>query len=456
MKKHNIKALALTLPLVGSALASPAVFADEFYNYGIDYTGGAAVMGSSKLSDIVNAEGSGGATLANSLSKIITTRGTTSFSGSWLNGYYATTNAGEDVCLPTKYILVSNTEGAPSGLSFTTTNKDSGYSLKVSIESTSTVLDITKVSRVPIAVVEGSSAIHVGEVIYTDSACTTRVKDADNAPNRDAKMGIGDGNVFVEMSAKLYKGEKQFVADGLYFGIEDIDAAQSYRILSTDSMFDAAKMISPDPSAIDSGSTAELTNQFYPTGHYIYSMYTTSGDFIQNDTSHRLLSPVTKTTMQNGLDFVFGFAKGAGSGILFYAQQFKVTYTSDDKGEISGIKEENIIKSDTPNGSTTEPSEGYELSYWTANKNVVLDDGTEIAAGEPITEEQIAHIVVTEDITLTAVHEKAVAVPDTGEIVSKELSGAVVPMSIAGIIALATILFYLPRINHKKVNFKKK
>ena len=75
---------------------------------------------------------------------------------------------------------------------------------------------------------------------------------------------------------------------------------------------------------------------------------------------------------------------------------------------------------------------------------------------EPITEEQITHIVVTEDITLTAVHEKAVAVPDTGEIISKEFSGAVVPMSIASIITLAIILFYLPRLSHKKVNFKNK
>ena len=98
-----------------------------------------------------------------------------------------------------------------------------------------------------------------------------------------------------------------------------------------------------------------------------------------------------------------------------------VTYESDEGGEITGIDEEPVVPNGNPTGTEDEPKDEYEFDHWEADKDVVLEDGTEIKAGDPITPEQISHIVVTEDITLTAVHKPIIAteVPDTG-VLSKE------------------------------------
>ena len=309
-------------------------------------------------------------------------------------------------------------------------------------------------------IIDNTSSVHVGETIYSDSNCTNELK---------SQIAPGDHRVFVEMNAKIFKNSKnshrQMASDGVYFGINDIDAAQSYKILNDESKFVANQMITASKENLKDGyvevsaeNPTALENKFVSNGNYIYSQYALGNTqkHIQNTKADALmLSPVAKATLESGMDFTFGFAKSAYSGIQFYAHQLNVVYESDENGEISGITSEKVISGDTVSGSETKPNKGYELSYWVADKDVTLEDGTEIAAGEPITEEEIKKVVVEEDITFTAIHEKTPVVPDTGNIMDKELNGAVVPMSIAGIIALATVLFYLPRINHKKVSFKK-
>lgn len=94
----------------------------------------------------------------------------------------------------------------------------------------------------------------------------------------------------------------------------------------------------------------------------------------------------------------------------------KVTYVSDENGDITGEDNETLNSGDNPSGTTEESSKGYVFSHWIADKDVTLTDGTVIKAGEPITNEQIKEVVVDSDIKFTAIHEKeeAVAVPDTG------------------------------------------
>ncbi|MDU4334969.1 MAG: InlB B-repeat-containing protein, partial [Finegoldia magna] len=85
-----------------------------------------------------------------------------------------------------------------------------------------------------------------------------------------------------------------------------------------------------------------------------------------------------------------------------------INYTTDGNGQVKegenfvdNTKEEVELKSN-PKGTDTQAKEGYKFSHWTADKEITLNDGTKIAAGEKITEEQLKQAVITEPLTFTA------------------------------------------------------
>ncbi len=77
--------------------------------------------------------------------------------------------------------------------------------------------------------------------------------------------------------------------------------------------------------------------------------------------------------------------------------EFGVKYIADKQGAIIGSDTEPVKDGDSPTGTQT-PNPGYELKNWTCNKNITLVDGTRIIAGNPITEEQLRSVVVTEPL----------------------------------------------------------
>ena len=85
----------------------------------------------------------------------------------------------------------------------------------------------------------------------------------------------------------------------------------------------------------------------------------------------------------------------------------KVSYTTDGHGDLSKT-EELVAVNGNPTGVTNTPKAGYIFKNYVANKNVTLKAGTVINAGKAITEEPIPQIVITDDITIQAVHEKKV------------------------------------------------
>ena len=85
-----------------------------------------------------------------------------------------------------------------------------------------------------------------------------------------------------------------------------------------------------------------------------------------------------------------------------------INYTTDGNGQVKegenfvdNTKEEVELKSN-PKGTDTKAKEGYKFSHWTADKEITLNDGTKIAAGEKITEEQLKQAVITEPLTFKA------------------------------------------------------
>ena len=151
---------------------------------------------------------------------------------------------------------------------------------------------------------------------------------------------------------------------------------------------------------------------------------------------------------------------------------YTVTYTSDENGEITGITSETVESGNEPSGSAQEPNEGYKFIHWVANANVILNDGTPIAADSPITEAQLKKVIVTQNLQFTAIHEAIpneddpedepeeepeedtypMATPDTGSSTG-EINAVVLPVSILSVVSVFTI-HGLIKIFRKRIAFK--
>lgn len=88
-----------------------------------------------------------------------------------------------------------------------------------------------------------------------------------------------------------------------------------------------------------------------------------------------------------------------------YQKLYTVRYQSDNYGKITGKEAEEVIDNNNPTGTTESSNTGYHLTYWTANKDLTLEDGTKKTSGTSLTMNEIKTVVVTEDITFTAHHE---------------------------------------------------
>ncbi len=296
--------------------------------------------------------------------------------------------------------------------------------------------------------------LSVGDPLYSDNQCENRMDDIKT-------LAVGGGErVFVETNMKLYKNDSSevFTSDKLYLGLTDIDAAQSYAILNGNNQLNKNNMFAVSEAALQNPDTSvDLKNRFATGGkyNYIYSEYRPGEDFNSNYVNNVFVK-IDQEVQEEGVDVVFGFAATAGSGIQYYAKQYRVNYRSDENGDISGVEEEDIISGNLPSGSTSEPKEEYEFEYWTADVDVVLDDGTIIRAGEKMTLEQVKRVVVDKNITFTAVHdtESEAKVPDTGAS-TREFNAGEIVVPVFGTILCAFLIRVIPMISRKKVKFNK-
>ena len=236
-----------------------------------------------------------------------------------------------------------------------------------------------------------------GYRVYDDDVCEEPIEE-----------GVSDLNneiMFVELIVKLYNVDKSEIvkSNSLYFGIIDIDARQSYKVLNTNNPLSPQTMFAQSAEGLQPASDNPLKkNMYVADGNYIYS----ANSFDITGGGNDIFVKADLSIQDEGLNIVFGYRVGsAASAIAYYSPQLMVNYTSDDNGAITGLKNEEVLPGGTPLGSTSTPDDGYRFDRWVADKDVKLTDDTEIEAGNPITSEQVAQIVVTEDLTLTAIHE---------------------------------------------------
>jgi hypothetical protein len=343
-KKLNIVAVSL----FGLASLSQVANVSAVNPYNIEYIGGAPLSASnvqidSSISDLVpiiktgSGEGSGIITISNS--------------PKWETGYYRVSATGE--CRRYNFIRIyaNNLINSDDDIYYTLSNDS--YEAKMQINNV-VLEDVDGLSEDGDAIAVGvhtvgSGYFSVGDILYSDSQCTNLFQGVRKLQTRD------DGQVFVEMNVKLFKkGDSEpFVADEMYFGLMDIDAAQSYKILNPTNQLNVNNMFVASETAFTyPGTDGNMKNMFVPDGSYIYSQYDKENDtFFNTADVNNIYVKIDKTTQQMGINIVYGFATGAGSGIEYYARRNMqpVVDEEEDQGVLvpnTGVstKETNAIK----------------------------------------------------------------------------------------------------------------
>lgn len=444
MKKTK-KLPIIALSLLSPALCATSVFADSI-NHGIVYSGGQD-LGSSNVT--INQE------LVEGLTPLISASGVTSTPNNAAKWKTAYMQDGDYGCKEYHYFEVSqdNPVVESDGLGFTITN--SQFQADVQIKSVTSEDLGTKVTAVGFT--PANNFIYGGWVPRSAGTAQTCGNSLEGVSPLSAKTS--DDRIFVEMVVKLHKkGEtKAFTSSELYFGMTDIDAAQSYKILNAGNELSSSNMIAKNAADLQPTDTT-LRNKFVSSGNYIYSEYEIGADTfeIATDNISDIYVKLTDATQEDGLDIVFGFVNSAGSGIEYYSKQYTVTYKSDEHGEVTGIKDESVFAGDVPSGTEQKPAEGYTDKAWVADVDVKLANGTTIKAGDPLSLAQVKSVIVDQDITFTALHtaeEEEIAVPDTGASTKDTDAAQIATISVLAVLSGALLIRALPRILRRKVNF---
>ena len=438
-------AISVLASIVGSIASVSSVFAAN--PYGIQYEGGEILGPDNVQID----EG-----LLTTISPLVkyTSNNTIGFSDStlWNNGHISVgkDSSGNQRCREGKYIKVKKSDliNSDSNLWFSISND----SYKIRAQINKITLDdknnyLADDDEIIVVVFGRYANIGAGYRLYEDSAC-----EVVDSTMKTASISSGL-DIYVELNVKLYKNTNDSVlhSNNLYFGLTDIDAGQSFKILNSNNLLSRDNMYAASAENLQP-TDSDLRNRFVSSGHYIYSEYDTT--IFDTPDIANIFVKENPDVLEDGLDVVFGYVTSAAFGLQYYTKQFIVKYVSDEKGTISGIKEESIISDDTPSGSTSKGNDGYEFVNWIANVDVVLEDGTIIEAGQPIAPDQIRRVIIGEDVTFTAVHEEVIAVPDTG-VYTEETNAMLASVSILGIVLGSLGFSIIPRLFRKKIGFKK-
>ena len=429
MKRQRISTIVGALALCSSALFPGSVFAQSYTNesWGINYNATGVPLSSSNVNKVEK-----------KMTEIIPGQGVevSTTSGAWRDGYI---KGSGDVCRKYKYLEVNKNGLVGGAASFTITHGD--YQMEISIPQVGVASigsmgikdygngfedgETTAIGIAPQALSDvedknsGFSALYGGWEPYADTRCQTPVS-VSGQPGKTIKSTTTDktngnnsfhGMLFVKMNIKLKRNSQLFTSEEIHFGVVDIDASQSFKILDADSQFAPKKMYADDPDDLQPRYEITDTPKLYnilvdQTGSYIYSQFSDKGGFDTGNISN-IYVPITKETQRNGLNVVFGYAGKAGSQILYFSEQYKVTYkvASEGGGTVSR-KSEEVVSGENPLGSTAKEKEGYKFEYWTTDQ-AFESNGKKYAVNDVIKMEDIKKIDVRRDYSFTAHFKKS-------------------------------------------------
>ncbi|MBQ3436606.1 hypothetical protein IJG26_01465 [Candidatus Saccharibacteria bacterium] len=443
MKNHKKGIIAASMMLATASL-STNVFAE---NYGITYSGGDPLSDSNVTINPGLIDG-----LTPLFKSVIPEETTYSNSSKWEDGYMLIESY--NICKPMKYFRVSGTKTIKPEDNLKMTLSNEKYSIDISFDEASIegYVDDGK----DFAVAMDNNWIDGMTEAYTDAECQNKVTDIkESGYSQNSKQ-------FIKTNVKLRKKGTApvFVSDELYFGIVDIDAAQSFKVLNPSNLLTKNNMFARAAADLQGDNPeSEFKNIYVENGNYIYAEFNKDSNppTVSSSNKSNVFVKLNQETQRNGLDIVFGFVAGAASRVDYYAKQYSVKYISDEGGDITGIPSEDVIAGQNPIGSEEEAKEDYVFKYWIADKDVTLTDNTTIKAGQPITMDKIKLVIVNQDITFTAIHEKkeaTIPVPNTGASTMNIEPATIASVSVFGVLALALTIRVLPRFTRKKVRFE--
>lgn len=437
MRMKRLATMAIAIALFGAQLSSASVFASNQYN--IDYSGGAPLGPDNVIIEPTFLDNVTPLIKANSVST------TPTQPDQWSEGYIKDSG----VCRPAFYYVVN------AGPLLQSVQQNRGFTIsngqyRVDVEILGETLEDIYEGSYSISILPNFSYVYAGWQIYTDDTCETLNENIANL-RYDTP-----GKIFVEMVATLYKegSTTPFIADDVYFGITDIDAAQSYMIINENNRFNSNNMFAISSDNLQPG-TDGLRNMFVEEGSYIYSEHNLNGgQIVRSNDLANIYTELFQETQADGLNLVFGYSAPAASGLEYYIKQYTVQYDADENGKITGITDEDVFPGEYASGSSYKPNNMFKFLHWIADVDVVLEDGTEIKAGDPITDKQIKSVIVDKNIKFTAIFEDDIKVPNTGAS-TMDLNATQITISTIAILLLALMIRALPRLTHKKVNFNK-
>ena len=438
MKIKRMATMAIATALFGVQLSSASAFAVNPYN--IEYSGGTP-LGSGNVIIEPNL-----LDYATPLLKTEVVSTTPAQPEMWEEGYIKDSEICKPAFFYTAHAGMLLQAMHQQNRSFTISNGQ----YKADVEILGETLEDLSDGDYAISILPNSNYIYVGWRIFSDANCESVKSEISSLP-------YSGGKIFLELKSTLYKegSTTPLVLNNMAFGITDIDAAQSYKILNEGNELNAENMYALSAESLQPGPDVTLRNMFVREGGYIYSQYDpVSNDHIMTSGISNIYLPISSRTQSDGVHFVFGFAGSAASGIEYYTAKHKVQYDTDENGAITGITNEERLDGEYASGSSYKAKDSYRFSHWIADVNVFLEDGTEIKAGEPITSEQIKKVIVDRDIKFTAIFEADIKVPNTGTS-TMETNAVGVTLSIFGILLGALFLRSLPRLTHKKIDFDK-
>lgn len=434
MKRQRISTIVGALALCGSALFPGNVFAKSYTDesWGIKYNATGVPLSSSNVKKVEK-----------TMTEIIPGQGVevSTTSGAWRDGYI---KGSGDVCRKYKYLEVNKNGLVGGAASFTITHGD--YQMEIQIPKVGVASigslgindyddgfddgETTAIGIAPQAFSDvenkksGFSALYGGWEPYADTQCQTRVSvsgqpgkiikstttewEAGKAGNSN---NVFHGALFVKMNIKLKRNGQPYTSSEIHFGIVDIDASQSFKILDADSQFTPNKIYADDLSKLQPQYESTDTQRLYnilvdQTGSYIYSQFNKNGGFDTKQISN-IYVPITRETQENGLNVIFGYAGKAGSEIRYFSEQYNVTYkvASEGGGTVSR-KTEKVVSGSNPLGSTANANEGYQFEYWTTDQAFKLGN-KQYAVNDKIEMKDIKKIMVKDNYAFTAHFKKS-------------------------------------------------
>ncbi len=437
MKIRRLATMAIAIALFGAQLSSASVFASNQYD--IDYSGGAPLGPDNVIIEPTFLDNVTPLIKANAVST------TPTQPDRWSEGYIKDSG----ICRPAFFYTVHAgpiLQSVQQNRAFTISNGQ----YRAEVEILGETLEDLNEGDYSIAILPNYSYVYAGWQIYTDDTCETL--DESITPLRYDTPG----RIFVNMVVTLYweGSTTPLIADNLYFGITDIDAAQSYMIINENNRFSSDNMFAILSENLQPGPDG-LRNMFVEEGSYIYSEYNLNGgQIVRSNDLANIYTELFQETQEVGLNLVFGYSAPAASAIEYYIEKYNVQYDADENGAITGITDEELFPGENASGSSYKPKSTFRFLHWIADVDVVLEDGTEIKAGDPITDKQIKSVIVDKNIKFTAIFEDDIKVPNTGAS-TMDLNATQITISTIAVLLLALMIRALPRLTHKRVDFNK-